>query len=105
MAKDFTATIHDPERAAEWQAILGTNTIYIRSPIPESANLPGHPDALIYYLDLDLLAEDQRIRLIAHLAHKFGLAEAGVDAMMEEHGVPILANDCSITVRNPQRWF
>jgi hypothetical protein len=103
--KDFTATIHNPERAAEWQAILGTTTIYIRSPIPEFAQLPGHPNALIYYLDLDLLTEDQWTRLVIHLAYKFGLTAEDADAMLEKHGLPILANDCKVTIHNPQRWW
>jgi hypothetical protein len=105
MGKDFTVMICNPERAVEWEAILGTIRVHVKSPIPSRANLPGHPDALIYELDLGFLDADQRQRLVAHLAEKFGFSEDEVEAALDEHGVPILAGDCVVSVTNPQCWF
>ena len=64
MGEDFKVTICDPERKAEWEAVLGTTTVHVKSPFPTLANLPGHPGALIYELDLDFLSQEQRQKLI-----------------------------------------
>jgi hypothetical protein len=105
MGKDFTATITNPERAAEWEAILGTTTIHIKSPIPTPASLPGHPETLIYELDLNLITSEQRQRLIQYLASKFAIPPYIVEYELPIHGVPILADDCTVSVANPQKWF
>ena len=105
MSKDFTVTITDPERAAEWQAVLGTTTVHVQSPIPTCANLPGKPGALVYFLDLDFLTPQQRVALVDHLAKKFGIDAADVRQLLPGMGVPILAENCVVTVANPQRWF
>ena len=104
--KDFTATVkQDTERGKEWLSILGTTTIPIKSPFSVPASLPGIPNARIYMLDLDSLDEPQTTRLIAHLSQKFNIPEAEIRAQLPQHGVPILANDITVTIRNPQRWF
>lgn len=105
MTREFTATIVNEERAEEWARVLGTKTVFIKSPIPNMANLPGHPNAFIYELDLDELTDGQRSQLIAHLADKFGLPAEQVESDLEAHGVPILADDCIIGFINPQKWF
>ena len=105
MGKDFTATITNPKRAEEWEALLGITTVYIKSPIPKRANLPGHPNALIYELDMDLITNEQRRLLEQHFHLKFGVPEEMVLETLEEIGVPILADDCIVSVANPLRWF
>ena len=105
MAKDFTATITNPARAAEWEALLGATTVYIKSPLPIPASLPGHPPATIYELDLDLITDEQRQRLIQHFHLKFGVPKDTIMQTLDEMGVSILAADCVITVANPQKWF
>jgi hypothetical protein len=105
MAQDFTATITHPERAAEWQRVLGTTTVYITTPIPIRANLPGHPNAEIYLLDLNLISSQQREALITHLAARFNLPRQEVESDLDKHGVPILAQDCIVAVANPHKWF
>jgi len=104
MGKDFTVTVCDPERKAEFEAILGTATVCVKTPFPVRANLPGHPDALVYELDLELITLKQRERLVAHLAEKFELPPAEVEANLNDHGVPILADDCVVGIANPLRW-
>lgn len=96
MSKDFQVRVTNPERVAEWREVLGTDIVPVRSPIPSRANLPGHPRAMIFELDLPLLTDDQRQRLIRHLANKFGLDESDVAAELDAQGVPILAEDCVV---------
>lgn len=40
-----------------------------------------------------------------YLANKFGLDPSVVEAGIDEEGVPILAEDCMVTIHNPQRWL
>jgi hypothetical protein len=103
--KDFTVAITNPERAADWQAILGRTTVAVMSPIATRANLPGHPDALIYMLDLDVLTAEEIDRLVEHLAKRFNIPVVDIGINLYKTGVPILADDCIIIVANPQRWF
>jgi hypothetical protein len=106
VSKDFVVTIRGgTERAREWVELFGTTRVCVRSPIPHRANLPGRPGALVYELDLAELTPAARARLVAYLAAKFGIPVAEVDLELEAHGVPILADDCSVAVHNPQRWL
>lgn len=105
MSRDFKVTVFDPERAAEWQEIMGTTTLCVKSPIPSQASLPGIKTALIYELDLDLLTEEQLHRLVTHIANKFNYTPEEVKEALPIQGVPILADDCTVSMGNPQRWF
>lgn len=106
MSKDFTATITNPERAAEWEALLDTTTVHIRSPIPQPASLPGHPKAMIYELDLALITDEQRQRLIQHFHLKFGVPKDTIMQTLNEIGVPILTDDCIVSITShPLKWL
>jgi hypothetical protein len=106
MSKDFTVTVTNPDRAADWQSILGRATVSVLSPLPSRGNLPGHPDALFYMLDLDALTSEEIDRLTAFIAQRFHIADAEVAHDLRRNGVPILADDCIVSVHlNPQRWF
>jgi hypothetical protein len=108
MSKDFTAILNENEentdRIADWERILGTRRVCIKSPIPTRASLPDRGEAFIYELDLDLLTDDQRERLVRHLAEKFGYTVEQVEQALPYHGVPILADDITLSIANPQRW-
>lgn len=106
MGKDFTATISgNSERAETWRQIMGTETINIKSPIPSYANLPGKPNAMIYELDLGLLTDEQRAKLVSHISDKFNISITDVSRDLDEIGCPVLAEDVTIAVHNPQKWF
>lgn len=92
-----TVTIHDGERRAEWLAIFGTDTLPVKSPIPTRVNLPGIPNALVYEIDLAAISADQRQRLVAHTAAKFDCSPDYVDANLERLGMPVLAQDVTVT--------
>lgn len=97
----MTGTITDPQRAVEWEAILGTTTVCLKSCLPYRANLPGLPNRLVYELDLASLDDGQRRRLIDFLARKFTLEPEFVAAKLDEFGVPILAEHVTVQVRTP----
>jgi hypothetical protein len=106
MSHDFTATIREEsERAADWTAVFGGCTIPIVSPIPQWASAPGVPAGLFYQVDMEAITPEQRARLVHHIAHTFQIAETEVDATLNEVGCPILADDVSVTVSNPQKWI
>lgn len=67
--------------------------------------MPGKGRSLVYLLDLDLITPEQRQRLVEHISRKWGLPAAEVEADLDAYGVPILDEDCIVTIHNPQRWF
>ena len=106
MASDFEAKIRgNSERAETWRRILGSETVNIKSPIPSVASLPGKGETTIYELDIKLLTAEQRQRLVAHLAERFGYTPHDVDRDLDDIGCPILNEDISVIIHNPQKWF
>lgn len=102
---DFTATIRNPERRGDWLTIYGTDTVPIKSPNPQKANLPGIPGTLVYMADLTVLTPDQRQRLVTHIAKRFDLDPTEVEAKLDEEGVPILADDVTVTINRPELFL
>lgn len=85
-----TATVTDPERKAFWEGIFGGDTVPIESILPICVSVPGRSHVSAYMLDLDVITDEQRERLIQGLAQKFGLDEAFVESEIDRQGVPIL---------------
>lgn len=106
---DFTATISNrsnPDRAIAWRTVFGSETIVLKSPIPSLAKLPGRlTTTLIYEVDIRALTVEQRKRMVAHLAEKFGYEAHVVENALDTEGCPILAEDVFVTIHNPQRWL
>lgn len=92
-----TAKIIDPERKAFWESVFDTDRVPIKSFIPTRADLPGHPDALIYELDLQAITPEQRKCLIQGLAERFNLAPEYVARSLECQGVPIWSDHVIIS--------
>ena len=106
MSTDFTARIDgDDERPAAWRAVFGDDTVPLRSPIPQMTNLPGRGEELVYLLDIAALTADQRGRLVQYIASKFNYPAEEVDATLDDHGCPILAEHVMVTIANPWRWL
>jgi hypothetical protein len=103
--RDFQVHIEEPERAKEWQEVLETTTVTVQSPIPRKAVLPGIGEALVYLLDLDSLTDAQRERLSEHISQKFQIPREEVAARLDREGVPLLARDCTVIIKHPQKWF
>lgn len=105
MGKDFTAMISgDSARARAWRDVFRDEVVYLQSPAPQEIVLPEIGQAFAYMLDVDLLTDEQRARLVQHLARKFRLDEGFVDEQIDAVGVPILARDVTVTIENPQKW-
>jgi hypothetical protein len=104
MSKDFHLTIHGP-RLAEWLEFFGSDTVQVRSPIPFKGISLGGPVRLFYQLDLDQFTADQIKRMTLHLAGKCGITEDEAQEELRTVGIPILAEDTSLTIANPGKWL
>jgi hypothetical protein len=100
VSKHFFVTVHGA-RAMDFQAVFGTATVCVKSLLPRLASLPEIGRALVYDLGLETVSKDQRQRLVEHIAKRFGLPAEDVEKDLDSHGVPILAQDCTIVVDNP----
>lgn len=105
MARDFVAIINDPQRAEFFKSVLGRTEINITSPYPMRADLPGLPRVKVYMVDLDMLTPGERRRLIEATASRFRVPPMVVEQDIAMKGFPILADQCSVAIHNPQRWF
>lgn len=106
MSKDFKAVISAKSpRYQEWVNVMGTNEFPITTPIPTPASAADIKQGLFYMIDLAELIPEQRERLIQHLAVKFGLDENDVANSLDREGVPVLDEDVTIVIFNPQKWM
>lgn len=98
--------IDEGQRAVVWRKIFGSDTIAIRSPFPTYTILPERGRSLVYELDIESLTSDQRGRLVAHIAERFSILAAEVEAQLDEIGCPILAIDVAVESNDaPWRWL
>ena len=107
MGKDFKVILDkDSARAETFMRVFGRLEVCVMSPLPQWANLPGFDEPQpVHLLDLDELTPAENAALIADLHSRFGIPEVEVKALVAESGVPILASECTILVKNPQRWM
>jgi len=104
MGEHFKVKLTNPERAEAFRKIVGSDEVFVESPAPEIANLPGLGERRAFKLDLDMYTEDEKTVLAHHIAQKFQLDVEYVEECLESFGVPILADDCTVIIKNPQRW-
>src|SRR5687768_1284064 len=90
-----TVTIHDEHRAAVWGKIFEGARMPILSIVPVRADLPGHPGASVYFLDLNVITDQQRDQLVASMAELFSMDPDQLRQDVAELGVPILAENTS----------
>ncbi len=94
---DIFLSICDPLRAALFREVgLDPERVPVSSPAPGWANLPGVGRALVYEMAIGDLTEDQRQRLAALLAGRFGLPVEEVVRDLDVVGCPILADGCML---------
>lgn len=105
MGDDFEITVYDSERKANFIEVFGTNTVKVVSPFPKMIIRPNGTKAIAYFLDLKAITDKQRERLIKNLSERFKQSIEFVRENLEEMGVPILAENASAIIKNPQRWF
>ena len=99
MCYEYTVTIKDPARRATWFVYLGTDTLPIVSPFPTRANVPGHPDALVYLVDFEALDTEAQDCLVLMLGDDFGIPYQEVRGELAAWPrVPVLAEGTIIDV-------
>ena len=105
MGQDFTVTVYG-ERGEEFDKVFGTRTVHVRSPFPSLTRLGSNlePES-VYMLDMELLTEEQRTKMIEHIAQKFDAQLEVVAASLAALGLPIKASDTMVMVTNPQKWL
>lgn len=92
------AYVTNPERQATWTEIFGEPKAPILSILPHLAMLPGFNEPQeVYELDLKAITPQQRERLVRVTAGKFGLAISEVEAALDDHGMPVLADDVAVS--------
>ena len=101
MSRDFIVTIGGA-RGEEWKRVLGTNQFCVVSAMTSPGTALGRPGSF-YFMDLETLNAEDRSTLVKHLAGKFHLSVEQVEADIAQYGVPILADDCQLTVLNLRR--
>jgi hypothetical protein len=95
------ATIRaDSERAAWWLEVFGGDRCPVKSILSHRANLPGHPNALVYEMDLAALTPEMRERLVKSIAKRFGQNPAFVEFDLDNVGCPVLADDVVVSTTN-----
>jgi hypothetical protein len=106
---DFWCSIHESSpRYAAWAKVFDDpKHVPITTPIAERVQLPiGIRQVL--FVKVTLLSDDERQRMVQHLAERFSVAPEDVVAELErdpDRAVPILGDDVSITVLHPQKWL
>src|SRR5690606_32546378 len=104
---DFTVTIHDTsERADMVKRIFGTLTVPVESPIKEWVFLAGvdGPRQMAYKLKLGAITDDEYERLVDEIAKKFDAPRREVQLSFQIQGLPILADECTLTINRPYKW-
>lgn len=96
-----TARALDPERAAKWKQIFGTDEVPITCPFPLSiGDFPGVGRKPYYLMDLKAITPEQKEHLVASIAQGFGLSLEEVRRDIDRIGVPILADNIVTSCRD-----
>ncbi len=84
-------------RAEDWRHVFGSLDVPLESPLSVRSETPAGEKEL-YFVAVEKLDEDQVERIVAHLAKKFSVApEAVREDLGSAHGLPILAEDVSVS--------
>jgi hypothetical protein len=106
VSTDFCATLReDSPRYQDWMQVFGTDTVYLKAPIPNWYDLPGRGATSCFDLDIASLTEEQKERMITFLANRFDVAEDVVRQDLDEIGCPIVTEDVALAIMNPLKWF
>ncbi len=95
-----TATILESSPGADdWQHVFGRlHDIPLRSPFAIKVNVPGRDNARAYLLDVSLITNEERLRLVNHISIRFNLPHSEVERDIDSIGVPILADDVIVSI-------
>jgi len=98
------AIIQNPERLEFWKKVLGGNRAPIKSIFTTRVRVPEKGVTDAFMLDLQAITAEQRERLIQAIAERFNIP---IDEVAKEidQGVPILAEDVSVSTTEPGLMF
>lgn len=106
---DFWAAVKkESPRYADWDRVFNDpGHVPISSPIAERVNLPVGTRPVLF-VRYDLLTPGEQARMIIFVAARFHEDPQSVQDALEadpRHGMPLLAEDVSVTVLHPQKWL
>lgn len=78
----------------EWIEILGTDTVHIDPPIPQTVELPDGSSLMTYFMDLNKLTDNQKLRSIQYLAGKFSLPIENIKEQLDSNGLFLPEEAC-----------
>lgn len=87
----------DCERATWWQEVYGSFEVPLLSPLPIRLIGPNGEAQSFYKVDLSKLPPQQHDKAAQFVANKFGLPIDEVRKDMNEYGIPILAEDVTVS--------
>ena len=100
---EFWARITGKEGERYLEA-LGSDVVPIRDPRPAPrVELEEGRELAVYFLDLSRLNSAEIEALARMLARRYALDEAAMLEDIERHGVPVLADDCVVITKKPER--
>ena len=100
---DFWVTIGG-ERGDGFERHVGTRRFPVRSPMRVDVRLPIGTRRC-YLLAPEAMDERELADLAAAVAQRQGGEVDDVLRAIRDEGMPILDEDCSVAVHDPQRWF
>lgn len=83
-----TVRIVDPDRAAQWQALTGSDRVIVNSLSTHKALL-GDSEADVYMIDLGAYDEATQANIVAHVATKFGTSVDEARDVIASVGLPL----------------
>lgn len=84
-------------RARDWMRVFGSLEVRLLGPATMHAFDPFGRMRAFYQVDLDALTSEQRDRAIDHVALRFGIRREEVAETLADHGLPIAAEDVTVS--------
>jgi hypothetical protein len=105
MPADFKGFLNEQtERGKGLVAIFGKPEVFLKSFIPERVSWNGEVKNA-YMIDLAMYPAEVIDRLANHLSQRFNIPVAEVKKDLPRIGCPLLTDDVSIMIENPQRFI
>ena len=86
------------ECGENWKRAIGTATFPIETLIPVEAELGDLGILSVYFLAVEALEPGQLDKIVAHLAEGFHASQDDIRAELLNHGMPIRADACVVTI-------
>lgn len=84
-------------RYQDWLRVFGSASVRVKSPIALRGRDPAGVECDFYLVDLAALTPEQMERVVLFIAERFEIPVDTVRATLPDHGLPLVAADCSVT--------